>query len=270
MIKAASTKATEATPMHCAPTRYGATLLPMQKSGRRLRSFVWYCVTSPLQPFTWQLVVFHALHVLLAILSCPLVLVGTVASIALVPLCCLGLVVAKLLMRLVSYLTQLDVYLHNCATRRGSDCLLLEEDRDPYCRDRTRLATVSQASICLVGYYLLLKPPLALVCSLGALGVFGLSVATIAAPFVQSLQFEGVLLVGPPDAGTRLSMVMLGLLRLYVAVFLLHVSASCINATTKLVTSQYIDATSLGLAKADLASRGLIQGQQTMFYSTVL
>ncbi|KDO31427.1 hypothetical protein SPRG_04042 [Saprolegnia parasitica CBS 223.65] len=270
MAKATSTKATEATPMHCAPPGYyGATLLPMQKHRQRPGSFVWYCLTSPLQPFTWQLVVFHTLHLLLATLSFPLVLAGAVASVALVPLCCLGLVVAKILVRLVSYLTQLDVYLHNCATRRGSDCLLLGEDLDPYCRDSNRLATVSRASMYLTGYYMLLKPPLALVGSFGVLGLFGLSLATIAAPFLPSLNAQGILLVGPP-AGAGLPMVLLGLLRLYVAIFLLHVSASGINATTKLVSSTYHDATALSCGKTHDLPRGLIQGQQTMYYSTVL
>ncbi|TYZ60410.1 hypothetical protein PybrP1_005608 [[Pythium] brassicae (nom. inval.)] len=62
---------------------------------------------------TLRLMVFHALNASLAFIAFATVVVGTVVSIALLPLCCLGVFIFRVLLYLVGFLAELDVGIYN-------------------------------------------------------------------------------------------------------------------------------------------------------------
>ncbi|KAF1327929.1 hypothetical protein FI667_g7314, partial [Globisporangium splendens] len=62
---------------------------------------------------TLKLIVFHALNASLGSIGFVTVVVGSVLSFALLPLCCLGVLTFRVLLYLVGFLAELDVWLYN-------------------------------------------------------------------------------------------------------------------------------------------------------------
>ncbi|TMW57221.1 hypothetical protein Poli38472_003146 [Pythium oligandrum] len=126
--------------------------------------------------FTFKLMVFHLMNAILGIGAFSLVTAGLSMSISLVPLCCFGLVIFRVLLHVVRFLAQIDVELYNYISPPGEHVYLsIPERATTYGMEGRRLAaslsSVSPLSLMATIYFLTIK---------FALGILSCIVVTLA------------------------------------------------------------------------------------------
>ncbi|KAF0694143.1 hypothetical protein As57867_014906, partial [Aphanomyces stellatus] len=74
----------------------------------------WYALTSPLRPLTYQLVLFHLINFVFAVVAFVVAVALGSIGVATVPLFCLGVLVLQVLLYAIHFFAQCDARLYNC------------------------------------------------------------------------------------------------------------------------------------------------------------
>ncbi|KAF0694141.1 Aste57867_14960 [Aphanomyces stellatus] len=144
-------------------------------------------LTSPLRCSTYLLLWFHVLNLLISSWDFAVVLILVILGLALLPLCCLGLVFLQLLLYALDAFAHIDARLYNFSTSRHDQITLR---LNPHVRPAAlsgkflshNLSTFSCDSFAAAIYFLFVKPAVASIFSGGTLSLALLGVATLTRP----------------------------------------------------------------------------------------
>jgi hypothetical protein len=227
-------------------TRYGTSLFPAHFENPREQNDCSYAVTCPFRFYTWKLVAFHLLNVLFSSLAFGLVLGGLLFGISLIPLCCLGLVVLRLLLWFVYHLAKIDVLLYNSISPPNEHITVTFAQPEAYegYRLSPELSSFSKDSVIAIIYFSVFKFPLSILFSSALVVMYFASFVLIAFPFTfdDGFQLDGTdiqVLGRPLHIEDWPFMVFFGIILLYFTIFLMHMCAKILRWTTKFCTTEY-------------------------------
>ncbi|RHY95856.1 hypothetical protein DYB37_008587 [Aphanomyces astaci] len=241
----------------------------------RKQDCFWFAVTSPFQWVTWKVALFHAANLLLSVVAFSIITFCLSLGLALLPLCCFGVVVFKFLMYAVYFIAQADAILYNLIApvhehiSVGFPC-----PRGGIAYEGIRvtpaLSRFSRDGLVAIVYFLLVKFPLSVLFSSSLLVLFSVSISFMSFPWTFPAQWEldgtDLQLLGRPITdGDAPFMIVLGVLVLYLTIFLLHVSARIVQSITKFCTCEYFSVFGYGHSTHAFHGGQPIQGQQTLY-----
>ncbi|KAF0735869.1 hypothetical protein Ae201684P_021304 [Aphanomyces euteiches] len=240
-----------------APPPPPAPLPPQQQPKQRKEKHrFWKAITSPIQPKTFQLIVFHLINLFFAIVAFSIVLTLGLLGIGLIPLFCLGIVILQVLLYTVHFFAQCDAYLYNCVAPNDAQ-ITVQFDiprRGLYHFSGYRIAPdlsrFSKEGGMAIFYFIFVKFPLALIFSSIVLTLLAMSIALIAIPFVDKnyiqidqqtwrdhdLKFIHHLHV---EKWTPTGFVVRGVILLYITILLMHIFARIHRYATKFFTCEF-------------------------------
>ncbi|ETW10056.1 hypothetical protein H310_00444 [Aphanomyces invadans] len=235
----------------------------------------WFAVTSPFQWLTWKMAMFHTANLLLSVVAFGVISFCLSLGLALLPLCCIGVVVFKFLMYLVYFIAQADALLYNVIAPThqhisvGFSC-----PRGGFAYEGIRvtpaLTTFSRDGLVAIMYYLLVKFPLAILFSGSLLMLFSVAISFISFPWTFPAQwdFDGAdfqLLGRPITEDDAPYMLVVGVLFLYLAIFVLHMCARIVQSITRFCTCEYFSVFGYAHSNRGFSSGQPIQGQHTLY-----
>ncbi|KAF0690896.1 Aste57867_17759 [Aphanomyces stellatus] len=235
----------------------------------------WVFVTSPFRWLTWKMLLFHVANVVLASVAFAVITTGLALGTGLLPLCCLGVVVFKVLLYIVYHLAQCDAVLYNMIAPPNEHIAVgFECPPTGFAYEGIRvapaLASFSRDAVLATIYYLLVKFPLSVLFSSSLVVAFATSFAFLSFPwtFPSHWHMEGsdVRVLGrhitDDDAPF---MLVLGVLGLYLAIFLMQISGRILQSITKFCTCEYFCIYGFAHAVPVFNAGQPIQGQQTLY-----
>lgn len=178
---------------------------------------------------TLRLVVFHLLNSLLAWLGFAVAVVGTILSVALLPLCCFGVLVFRLVLFLVGFLAQLDVELYNFISPSSEHVFVSIPQRGAVLslsgkRLSPKLGSFSPVALSATLYFATIKFLLGLLSNLTVSIAFSLPISALSSEGFSSA-FDGFF--------GGLLFVTTSVLLFFVGVALMHVVARWSRAATR-------------------------------------
>ncbi|CAK4482210.1 unnamed protein product [Aphanomyces euteiches] len=251
-----STAAAEDSPINGVPMAvpvYGSFRSYGQETITIKRDSLWYALTSPVQLFTWKLLIFQVANLLLAVIALVAIAAGLTLSLALLPFCCVGIALLKALFQGVHCIAQLDARFFEFA-QNG------HEHDHAYCL-APGVAPCSLDLAMAVLYYACIKFPLAVVITGSLFALLSMSFACLLFPWSLSVESAShIVNVEFLQQQHAILVFILGLLGVYLAIFLLHKSTRIIQLTTQFCASK-----SFHIYSADISRYEPIQGRQTLF-----
>ncbi|CAK4141410.1 unnamed protein product [Aphanomyces euteiches] len=249
---------------------------PPQNSDKNSTLFnIWYALTSPLQPNTYKLTLFHLINLVFAVVAFTIVLTLGLLGIGLIPLFCLGIIVLQVLLYSVHSFAQCDAYLYNCVAPQEDQITVQFEvpRRGLYhisgYRISPDLSRFSKEGSMAIFYFIFVKFPLAMIFSSTVLTLLTTSIALIAFPFVDQRYVhinQGTwhnhdlkVVHHHVEEWTPSDFVLRGIALLYFTIFLMHIFARIHRYATKFFTCEFF------------ATSGVVVNDQTLLlprYST--
>ncbi|ETV93779.1 hypothetical protein H310_12343 [Aphanomyces invadans] len=217
----------------------------------------WYTLTSPLRPMTYQLIVFHLVNFLFAVIAFVIVVAVGSVGIATIPIFCLGLVVLQVLLYVVHFFANVDAHLYNCIAPKDEQIIVQFHvpTRGLYqvsgYRISPDLSRISTESFAAVFYFVFVKFPLAVAFSSSVLALLVASITLIMYPYVVETRFHsqldhfrtngdtihiGHLNIDDLEPG---QVVGIGIVLLYLTIGFLHLFGKVHRATTKFFTCEF-------------------------------
>ncbi|OQS06121.1 hypothetical protein THRCLA_20433 [Thraustotheca clavata] len=229
--------------------------------GNAKESWGMYILTVPCKCITIKAIAYHVVNVVFSFLAFVLVCGGLLLGVALVPMCCFGMVLLRAMCYVVHFLATMDVYLHNWILPAEEHIHLSFNfsQRREHIEGHRISPTISQFSrqaMLAMFYFAILKLPLGIVASVSSLAIFIVSVVFLAAAFVPHgscfvtinhkcvdqhligpLQYFGR--NGPGQDDDKISILIAGVIMLYVASLLLHLTARLTTNATRYFCCEY-------------------------------
>ncbi|KDO33335.1 hypothetical protein SPRG_02143 [Saprolegnia parasitica CBS 223.65] len=223
------------------PSRYTNTSV----LGDAHESWTSYLLTAPFRFLTLKAVVFHVANAAFSLVAFALVWGSLVLGLSLIPVCCIGLLLLRGLCYVVHALAKVDVHLYNCITPCHEHIYVNFEFPERVHTEGLRvspsLAEFSRESLLAILYFAVVKVPLALVSSISSLSILAVSIELLASVVsrhhVCVLSVDGQCPLGHGDAAWRF--LVAGAVTLYVAAYLLHLTAHLLCKATKFFCCEY-------------------------------
>ncbi|CAK4213806.1 unnamed protein product [Aphanomyces euteiches] len=229
------------------PPLVASKLMPPARKKRC--SCCWRVLFSPLWPQTYRLLLFHVGNLILAALAFATVVTLTVVGILLLPLCCCGLVVLRLLVFVVHFFARWDAYLYNFVASQGERIVVhIDVPRQGFYHVRGyRIATdssrFSKQGFMAMFYFVGIKFPLSGLLSSAVLLLLIISIQLLATgvtghDFFQGLHQE-IMNHFHIGGASSIGFLVAGIGLLYLTIVFMHLFARILRLATKYFLCEY-------------------------------
>ncbi|OQR91712.1 hypothetical protein ACHHYP_04443 [Achlya hypogyna] len=210
-------------------------------------SWTSYLLTAPFRCLTLQAVVFHVANAIFSVVAFVLVWGSLSSGLALIPVCCIGLLLLRGLCYVVHFLAKLDVHLYNCISPRHEHIYVNFEFPERIHTEGLRvspsLAEFSRESLLAIVYFAVVKMPIALLSSFTSLILLIVAlqffVAILAPTGACFVYLDGQCALHYVGHGASIRCAIAGIFTLYMATYLLHMTARLLCKATKFFCCEY-------------------------------
>jgi hypothetical protein len=241
------------------PTKFDGSL--MLREHHPKKSCCSYALSAPFRCLTLKLILFHVSNAAFAVIACTLLWLCLSLGISLIPVCCIGVLILRLMFYVVHFLSEIEVHLYNFIVPPSEHIYVnFTNLPDMFLRHiegirvSPSLSEFSRESVLAIFYFTLVKLPLAIASSGTSLILLSLAFMSMLAAFLPLEQcvlnihdfcydadiFGPIqLLTSDYRRADRIGFFCAGFFTLYLAVFVMHITSRLLCKAVKFFCCEY-------------------------------